>query len=366
MLNIIKKEVREYFRNPASVFMTDLFPCLLIFILGTMLQFIDVADYEIGEIKLQYLISDSDTADSVAFETFLSEMSEIKAEKAADEATALSLTDSGEINAYVKLESGEIKLYTGDNRVVNRALGSMFNSYIKMSDTYKQIAKTNPEALMELMNEDMSVKSFVEQSGLGVTRSMIDYYAVAIIVMMLFMSCITGNSENFKDELKNHTLAKISISSVSRTSVFLGKIIGTFPMAMITVAFTMLCSSLFFGAHYCSDFLGNAMLILMLFSVAIALNALGMLLGVVMKIPAASVIMPLCWTMLFFSGSFSKEIFIEGFSNKLPPYLIQQAAFDLTLFGEYTQAVIVTAISLGLFALLTVLGAVAFSKKKVV
>ena len=70
-----------------------------------MLQFIDVADYEIGEIKLQYLISDSDTADSVAFETFLSEMSEIKAEKAADEATALSLTDSGEIRELLSLSS---------------------------------------------------------------------------------------------------------------------------------------------------------------------------------------------------------------------------------------------------------------------
>ena len=68
--------------------------------------------------------------------------------------------------------------------------------------------------------------------------------------------------------------------------------------------------------------------------------------------------------MLFFSGSFSKEIYIEGFSNYLPPYLIQQAAFELTLFGNRTAAAQVIAVSSVILAVFTILGAVKFNRKE--
>ena len=50
MLSLIIKQIREYFRSPANVFMGLLFPVLLVFFLGTMLQNLDIADYDIGEI----------------------------------------------------------------------------------------------------------------------------------------------------------------------------------------------------------------------------------------------------------------------------------------------------------------------------
>ena len=56
MLSLIIKQIREYFRSPANVFMGLLFPVLLVFFLGTMLQNLDIADYDIGEIKLQYSV----------------------------------------------------------------------------------------------------------------------------------------------------------------------------------------------------------------------------------------------------------------------------------------------------------------------
>ena len=49
---------------------------------------------------------------------------------------------------------------------------------------YNGIAATDPSLLM---NTDTDTeKSFVEQDGLGVTRSMMDYYAVSMAVMMKF------------------------------------------------------------------------------------------------------------------------------------------------------------------------------------
>lgn len=366
MFSIIVKEIKEYFRNPAAVFMTVIFPSLLVFVLGTMLQSLDIADYEIGDIKLQYSVSDANSINATSFETFLTEIDMIKSEKAVSNEAAISLVDKGEIDAYAELTDSGITLHTGLDSVKNRALGSMFNSYNQMSDTYMEIAKVNPAALPELLSEmsDNAEKSYVKQSGLGVTRSMIDYYGVCIIVMMIFMSCITGSSETFKEEQKHNTLNRITVSTVPRISVFFSKVIGLFPQSILIVIITMLCSSLLFGANYCDTIGGNFLLILMLFTAALAASALGTLLGLIMKIPAVSVIMPISWSMLFFSGSFSKEIFFEGFSDKLPPYIIQQAAFDLTLFGDSTNAIIITLICAGIFVVLTALGAVIYSKKK--
>lgn len=120
MLSLIIKQIREYFRSPANVFMGLFFPVLLVFFLGTMLQNLDIADYDIGEITLQYNISQTDEQSGKAFAEFLDNISMIKAEKASDEETALSLTDKGDIDAYMSLKTGkfcytvaETKLQTG-------------------------------------------------------------------------------------------------------------------------------------------------------------------------------------------------------------------------------------------------------------
>ena len=211
MLSLIIKQIREYFRSPANVFMGLLFPVLLVFFLGTMLQNLDIADYDIGEIKLQYSVAQTDEQSGKAFAEFLDNISMIKAEKASDEKTALSLTDKGDIDAYIELENGEILLYGGRNEIANRALGSVLNSFIAITDTYYKIASTDPSLLMN--TEADTEKSFVEQDGLGVTRSMMDYYAVSMAVMMIFMSHMIMGSTALKDEERIFTLQRLYLSA---------------------------------------------------------------------------------------------------------------------------------------------------------
>ncbi len=366
MLKVAIKEMKAYFRSPVAVFMTVFFPCLLIYVLGTMLQSLDISDHSIGDINVKYNISATDKYNADAFKTFITGIDMVKAEETTDKENALSLTDKGEINAYIELNGNDIKVFTGDNDTVNRAISSMLGSYNTMADTYKNIAKVNPQTLQEVINKDISEMTYVEQNGLGVTRSMIDYYAVSVIVMMIFMSGITGQSEAFKEEKNGNTYSRLLLSTTPKLSVFFGKVIGAIPTSVITVGATMIFAVIFFGANYCSDILGNILLVTMLLSVSLAATSLGTVAGLIMKIPAASVLMPICWQMLFFSGTFSKEIFIDGYSTSLPPYLIQQAAFDLTLFGDGSGAIVVTLISLVIFVILTIIGAAVFAKKKAV
>lgn len=364
MLSLIIKQMREYFRSPVNVFMGLLFPVLLVFFLGTMLQNLDIADYDIGEIKLQYSVTQTDEQSGRAFAEFLDNISMIKAEKASNEKNALSLTDKGDIDAYIELKNGEILLYCGRNDIANRALSSVLNSFIAVSDTYYKIASTDPSLLMNIGTD--TEKTFVEQEGLGVTRSMLDYYAVSMTVMMIFMSHMMMGCTAFKDEEKIFTMSRLYLSPLGRTKLFFGKLIGILPSAVISNAVIMLLSAFVFGARYCDSFAGNLLLFLLFSCCSLAAIAVGMLIGIIIKIPAEGVIIPLAWSLLFFSGSFSKEIFLEGFSDKLPPYLIQQSAFRLTLYGESGDAVITMAVCLAVTVFVSLIGAAIFRRKKTV
>lgn len=365
MLSLIIKQMKEYFRSPVNVFMGLLFPVLLVFFLGTMLQSLDISDYDIGEITLQYSVSGADEQSGKAFTGFLDNIDMIKAEKNDNAEKALTLTDNGDIDAYIEVKADEIVFHSGRNDITNRALGSVLNSYIAVSDTYYKIASTDPSLLMNIGSTDTD-KSFVEQEGLGVTRSMLDYYAVSMTVMMIFMAHMMMGSTAFKDEEKIFTLSRLYLSPLGRTKLFFGKLIGILPSAVISNAVIMLLSAFVFGAKYCDNFIGNLILFLLFSCCSLAAIAVGMLIGVIIKIPAESVIIPLAWSLLFFSGSFSKEIFLEGFSDKLPPYLIQQSAFRLTLYGENNEAVITMAVCLAVTVVVSLIGALIFRYKKTV
>ena len=364
MLSLIIKQIREYFRSPVNVFMGLLFPVLLVFFLGTMLQNLDIADYDIGEISVQYSVSETDEQSGKAFAEFLDNIDVIKAEKNNDIQNALKLTDSGDTDACIELKNGEIVLHKGRNDIVNRALSSVLNSYIAVSDTYYKIASTDPSLLMNIDAD--TEKSFVEQEGLGVTRSMMDYYAVSMAVMMIFMSHMMMGCTAFKDEEKIFTMSRLYLSPLGRTKLFFGKLIGILPSAVISNAVIMLLSAFVFGARYCDNFIGNLLLFLLFSCCSMAATAVGMLIGVLIKIPAESIVIPLTWALLFFSGSFSKQVFIEGFSDKLPPYIVQQAAFRLTLYGESDSALAVIAVCLAVTVAVSLIGAVIFRHKKTV
>ena len=193
---------------------------------------------------------------------------------------------------------------------------------------------------------------------------MMDYYAVSMAVMMIFMSHMIMGSTALKDEERIFTLQRLYLSPVGKVKLFFGKLIGTLPSAVIGNAVIMLFSVFVFGAKYCDSFVGNLILFLLFSCCSLATIAVGMLIGVLIKIPAESIVIPLTWALLFFSGSFSKQVFIEGLSDKLPPYIVQQAAFRLTLYGESGSALAVIAVCLAVTVAVSLIGAAIFRVKK--
>ncbi|MCM1024329.1 MAG: ABC transporter permease [Prevotella sp.] len=342
------------------MFFTIFFPSVCVFLLGTFLEKIDVSDSAVGELNIAYSTENGDVFSAAAFEGFLKGLAGenvISAEKvSAEEAESF---DSAVYSAAVVLDGSDMVIYNGTDRIKNRTVKAMLDSYGKTASSYMAAAAVDPMAPLKIKT---SGGNFVQHKDLGTNRSMMDYYAVTMAVMIMFMgSCISGSTA-YTDEHELSTISRLNISTVSKTKIYFGKIIGSLPMVMIQIASVMLASTLLFGAEYCKSFGLNVLLAAMFLSVSLAALAAGILLNLFFpKIPAPAVIQPALWTMMFLSGTFQRNIYIEGLSDKLPPYLIQSAAFDLTVFSRTEKAVSATVVSLVIFAAVVGVGAIKVS-----
>lgn len=366
MLSIILNEVRSFLRSGSNLFFTVFFPCACVFFLGTFLESVEVSDEAVGELKLAYCVDGGDVYSAAAFEEFISSLVNegvLSADKVS--ADKISGFSSEVYSAAVELNGSDIIIHSGRDKIKNRTVKAVFDSYTRTAAAFMSVAAVNPAALADVRisgssgsgGSDGDGDSFVTHRDLGTNRSMMDYYAVTMTVMILFMgSCIRGAGV-YEDEHTNFTISRLDASPVSRTAVFFGKIIGSLPMVLIQILSVMLVSTVLFGAHYCNTVSGNLLLAAMFMIVSLAALSVGVFLNLIFpRIPAGLVIMPLLWLAMFFSGTFAMDIHVPGLTECMPMYLIQRAAFDLTVFGRTGKALRVIAVSAAVFAVMLVLG----------
>ncbi len=361
MLQVILNEIRSCFRNGSTIFFSIFFPSLCAFFLGTLLESIEVSDSVVGELNIAYCIEGSGySAD--AFEEFIVSLDREEVVNAA-KITSEELDSVLEnYSAAVKLSGTEITIYNGSNAVQNRTVKALIDGYNQTAAAYTAVAEKNPQTLA---NIELSEDGYVMPHDFGRTRTMMDYYAVAMtIVIIFFGSCISGASV-YSDEYANNTIDRLNAAPISKTAVYFGKILGLLPLVLVQVGTVMTVSTLFFGAHFCITAGENLLLFTMFICSSLAALAVGVLLNLVFsKMQPWAILMPILWIMLFFSGVFHKDMYIEGLSEYLPSRIILEAAFDLTGFSRPQRAVSVTVWSLVIFAALIVLGYIKVHSRK--
>lgn len=360
MPNMILNEIRSCFRSGSTLFFSILFPSLCAFFLGTLLESIEVADSVVGELNLAYCVSGDHSAG--AFEEFILALEEenvINAEKI----TEGELESAAEkYSAAVYLNGSEITIYNGTSAVQNRTVKALIDGYNQTAAAYMSVAETNPQALG---NIKLSEDNYVQPHDFGRTRTMMDYYAVAMTVVIVFFgSCIAGASA-YSDEHANYTINRLNAAPISKTAVYFGKILGHLPLVLVQVGTVMIVSTLFFGAHYCDTLGGNLLLFAMFVCSSLALLAVGVMLNLLFpKMQSTAILMPVIWVMLFFSGVFHMSGVIEGVSDYLPSRIVLNAAFDLTVFSRSGKAISVIIWSLVIFAALIAGGCIKVNTRR--
>lgn len=357
MFGVALKSFRAFLRNLTTLFFTVLFPSVCVFFLGTFLENIEVSDYAVGEVSVLYAEENTDPLSAAAFGEFLENLENVAAWKTSAE--EVKSFDRETYSAGILLNGEDLTLYYGEDWVVNRTVRMILDSYQQTASAYRTVAASDPAALSGIV---LSEESYVRRGDFGANRSMMDYYAVTMLVMIVFMGSVIAGTSEYTDECIYCTMDRLRISAVSGLRIYFGKILGNLPMIVVQIASVMLSASLLFGARYCADLPLNLLLIGMLLSVSVAALSAGLFLNLLFpKIPSYQIIMPVFWTMMFVSGTFAKDIHIPGVSEIMPVYLVQNAAFDLTVFSRTEKAAAVTAVSLVVFAVTLALSALKLS-----
>lgn len=356
MLYIILNEIRALFRNGPTIFFSVLFPSLMAFFLGTMLENVNTySDSVVGELNIAYCIENADKYSADAFETFILAMDSdntLKAEKiSSDELQNIS----EKYSAAVELNGSEIVVYNGKDAIQNRTVKAIMDGYNQTASAYMTVVEKNPQSLGSIeISEDNLVKP--KDFG-GRPRTMMDYYAVAMTVTIIFFGTIIAGMENYRGEYTNKTIYRLDCAPVNPTKVYFAKIIGQLPLNLVQVGTVMIVSMALFGAKYCSTLSENLLLFAMFMCASLAATAVGVIVGFLLpRANSWAVCMPINWVLLYFSGAFSGDVYIAGISDYLPPRIILNAAFDLTTFSRTEQAISVIIWSLVIFAVLIFIG----------
>ena len=409
---------KDLVRDRSNIFFVMIFPILMVFILGNMLAELDNADSPIGTINiavysdealdvttlendLGLAINDwpegaSDIgsgavvdeellagltggmpvsehmgkiAEAQAVSSFISGLAEsegIEITRSADAPSARAEAETGSADAAMIFRSPlSIEVTEGGNIYKNRAALLIAQSFARQYAAFKTAALHSPEIFTNLSQDGTAAFSdMTEDKDLGVSRTMIDYYAVTMIVMIIFMGGGIGGASTTFLARQDGSLRRMSASPRSRARLFIESVIGALPINIIQAGIVMVLSTVFMGAHYANTWQDNLLLFVFFLVIGLTVSSVFMLAGLFMKINPYIPIMAVLWAMLFISGSFSKDIYIEGVTGFMPMNIIQRAAFDLTVFGRSEQVQLVMGVCAIIFAVACVIGSALYKRKE--
>ncbi len=366
MLSLIKRDLLTLVRDKSNIFFICIFPTLLVFLFGTIMQSISSSDAPIEPITIEYSTATSDQFSTAAIGPFMAALGEsggIEAKQTFDLEESKRKAGEGTVTAAVLFtEPFGIEIFKGRDEAQNRAVESVLRGFSRRMASLKILAGYSPEKLTEAAEE--TAAGLVRQKDSGYNRTMMDYYAVSMIVMMVFMISGMMGASAMRDGRLDGTLRRVLTSPKSRVSIYIQSVVGGLPISFIQVVFVMLPSVLLFNARYAETAADNAVLFLTMVAVSMAVSSVAMILGLLVSINPTIILMPVFQVIMFISGTFTKEIYIEGVSNLMPPWIVQNAAFDLTVFGRSEKCVEVIIVSAVVLVAATAVGAALFKRKE--
>ena len=358
---IIMNEIKAFFRDKMNLSLMIAFPIILIYLLGNLLSQQDYADEAIGELHIGYMVESVNPVEVVVIDEFIkgaSEEGNVVFEQVAKEEKARDQVAHNELEGLVIFGKDEILLYEGKDMIKNRTISALITGYSNTAKAIKAIAYSAPNMLTNIKAEE---NNFVEEKEFSANRSMLDYYGVAMIVMMVFVGSIMG-AGTFGEEIRLKTVNRLIGSPISRTKIFIQKVIGQIPSAVVEIVVVMVVSTLFFDVHYAANVGDNLILFLLFLLSSFTMLTVGIVIGLFIKANPFLVLMPVLWVMMFLSGTFAKPITIKGISQNMPAYRLQQAAFDITVFGNIGKATSFMLVDIVIIIIMTVIGVVKFNR----
>ncbi|MCI8498689.1 MAG: ABC transporter permease [Bacilli bacterium] len=226
--NILKKELKELFRDKKSLAMMLIIPLFIPFIVIGMSALFESQmtkePVEYNKIGFAYELSDEERtiAENMDLEIFEGNASELKQKR-----------DSGEIYLYITKNGDTYTINSTDNDSSSYARNLM-NSYF---ETYKKILQQNyleeneiePEKVLNIITVDENI----EKKG-NYFASYIQNYAFLFIIMAITVSATYPSTDSTAGEKERGTLETLLTFPIRSKDIIVGKFLGVSASSIIT------------------------------------------------------------------------------------------------------------------------------------
>ncbi|CBZ02328.1 cytolysin ABC transporter [Clostridium botulinum H04402 065] len=231
ILNILKKEILENFRDKKAMFLMTLFPMLLITILGTVFSGNFASTINIPEINVMYSINKNVKIDK-NFKDFTKEIQKnmkVNFKETKEEKDALEKIGNGKADVYIKIPNDKkIYIYENNVRAFNSQLVStLLDTFVDKVNMTKEVSSKNPMALSKIKVDNSP--NFVNTKTIDGKNSPrgIDYYAVTMLTMTILYGTAVG-AMSIASEIKRRTYKRLICSNTSPLRILFSKILASF------------------------------------------------------------------------------------------------------------------------------------------
>lgn len=374
-MNIIKillKEFKQNIRNWKANSMMVLFPIIMIVFLASAFSGVFNHEIDLSSINVQYTVNCSQQlADS--FRSFTEKTGKelgISFEETSNQEEGFKGIMDTEYSCYIYLsgDPDEIKIYKNEKYDFEANLvKSILETFSQRYDAIAEIAKSNPEMLGQIMSDTTMSFAKIESLDENNQPESLDYYAVAILTLILMYSSMTG-FWSIKSEQTMRTGNRILCAPVRKHEILIGKILGAVAVTVVQAGVVILFSKFILKANF-----GNDLATLLLLVVVESLMAISM--GTVTALliknegAAQGVLNTLIPVVIFFGGGYVPLSVmgegIERISVISPMKWINDAIFRVIYDSDYSAVPIAILVNLVIAAAFITISAV-ISKKEAV
>lgn len=367
LLTLIKKEVKQFFRQKINVIMMIIFPVILIFIVGKSLNGVMTIDKNIFNNKIIYYRFNAPIENEVDLQRFYDFMihfeknTNVKFIENNNYKEVINEVNNNKAICFMDFYDNDINYFRSEETesTESTVFRNLYEQYMKKYTFLQSIYKSNPEKIKEVL--DYEIKIWLKDEGIEKKQvNAFTYYTFAqLILIILYISNFTLISM-YKGEYL-HTITRFKIPKTNKINILVSKIAFGIVIGILQIITVYIVSTKFFDVSWG----GNLLYILMvLISLIVFSSILGIFMATIFsnKKTCYMVNNILIIIMGFLGGSYvpiclvKSERMTSFLSEIIPSYWANISILSLS-YGIKTKYYIFSIfISLGLSLLLLILG----------
>lgn len=251
LLNLIKKEIIQFFRSKSDVIIMLVFPIILISIVGKSLNGLIGMETNIFNNKIIYYRVNTPIENEVDLQRFYDFM--IYFEKSTNvnfiennnyqEATAD--VNSNKAICFIDIYDNYINYFRNEEKesTESKVFRNLYEQYIKKYTFLQSIYKSNPQQMKNIL--DYEIKILLKNEGIAVKEvNSFTYYTFAILMLIiLYISNLTSRSmynERFLYTMTRSRIVTTNKINILLSKIALGMIVGILQIIIVYLSSTML------------------------------------------------------------------------------------------------------------------------------